>query len=257
MSDILRGKVIVNFGDSIFGKARPPKDISTYLAEISGATVYNVGFGGCRMSEHSLPHFDRFGMYRIADAVTTRDFSLQDESFSYEPIGEALPSYFTEGLATLKSIDFSKVDIATIAYGTNDFTAGQPLESADKCDTGAFGGALRYSIEKLRTAFPHIRFVICSQTYRFWRDKNGNFINDSDTCIENGNTLLDFVNKTKEIAEEYGLGYIDNYYGSGMNYGNRNECFSDTDGTHPIEYGRRLIAQNIKKELCEIIKNEK
>ncbi len=252
MSDILRGKIIVNFGDSIFGKARAPEDISTYLAEATGATVYNAGFGGCRMSEHSLLHFDRFGMYRIADAVTSRDFSLQDESFSYEPIGEALPDYFSKGLATLKSIDFSKVDIATIAYGTNDFTAEQPLESEDKYDTGSFGGALRYSIEKLQNAYPHINLVICSQTYRLWR-KGGEFISDSNTRTCGENKLIDFVAKTKEIAEEYGLYYIDNYNGSGISYETRNECFSDTDGTHPIEHGRRLIAANLAKELEKML----
>lgn len=247
----LSGKVIVNFGDSIFGKCRPPEDISTYLSEETGATTYNIGFGGCRMSEHSLKHFDRFGMYRIADAVTAGDFTLQDESFSYPPIGEALPDYFVEGLALLKSIDFSKVDIATIAYGTNDFTASRPLEGADRYDITSFGGAMRYSIEKLAKAFPHVKLVICSQTYRFWR-KDGVVLDDSNTRVCGENKLTDFVKKTKEIADEYSLFYIDNYNGDiVINESNRDICFSETDGTHPIIPGRKIIAKNIARELIE------
>ena len=249
MSDILHGKRIVNFGDSIFGNFRAPTDISSHLARITGAEVYNVGFGGCRMSKHDLPQFDRFSMYRLADCVTTRNFTLQDESFSYEPIGEALPQYFKGSLELLKSIDFSKVDIATIAYGTNDYTSERKLEGDGRYDTTAFGGAMRYSIERLREAYPNLKIVICSQTYRFWRDKAGNFTDDATTLLCGENTLLPFLAKTKEIAEEYGLYYIDNYNGSGICYDNRNDCFSATDGTHPIEYGRILIAENIAREL--------
>ena len=35
MAKSLNGKVIVNFGDSIFGNFRAPEDISSYIAEIT------------------------------------------------------------------------------------------------------------------------------------------------------------------------------------------------------------------------------
>ena len=103
----LENKIIVNFGDSIFGNFRAPEDISSYIAEITGAKTYNVGFGGCRMSVHSLPHFDKFCMYRIADAVTTRDFQPQEDAFDFVPRGEALPTYFRDSFELLRSIDFN------------------------------------------------------------------------------------------------------------------------------------------------------
>ena len=248
---MLKGKVIVNFGDSIFGNFRAPEDISSYLSDITGAKTYNVAFGGCRMGEHKLPQFDRFSMYRLASSVVSRDFSLQDESFSYEPIGEALPDYFKGSLETLKSIDFRTVDIITIAYGTNDYTAKMPLDNAnDRCDIKSFGGALRYSIETLREAFPKIKIVICSQLYRFWRDSDGNFTEDSDTRVLGGHKFSDFMRKTKEIADEYGLYYLDNYNGSGICKKNIDVCFSKTDGSHPLPAGRIMIAQNMAKELA-------
>ena len=71
----LKGKTIANFGDSIFGNRRPPNDVSTALAEITGATVYNLGFGGCRMAKHDT-NWDPFSMYRLADSIATNDFTV-------------------------------------------------------------------------------------------------------------------------------------------------------------------------------------
>ena len=250
MNKTLNGKIIVNFGDSIFGNFRAPTDISTFISEQTGAKVYNVGFGGCRMSAHPHPHYDKFCMYRLTDAVISKDFSMQDEAVKAEKIGEGLPDYFAGSLELLKGIDFSMVDIITIAYGTNDFFGDQPLNSEDRYDINSFGGAMRYSIEKLMKTFPDISIVICSQIYRSWNNEYGIKDEDSNSYVnESGYKLIDFVAKTKEIAEEYGLFYIDNYNGSGINMETRHLCFDGVDNTHPIEYGRRLVANNMSKEL--------
>lgn len=247
----LANKKIVNFGDSIFGNFRSPEDISSYLAEYTGATVYNLGFGGCRMSVHSLPQFDKFGMYRLTDAIISRDFTPQKDALEMVPFGEALPAYFKDSFELMRTIDFSEVDIATIAYGTNDFTAARPLEGAGKYDVTSYGGALRYSIERLMKAYPNMKLVLCSQLYRFWREKGtGVVIGDSDDRpMESGLYLRDFIKKTREIADEYSLFYIDNYTGSGINKETRDLCFSETDGSHPLPYGRKLIAENMAKDL--------
>ncbi len=249
MNDALKNKVIVNFGDSQFGNFRAPHDISTFISELTGAKTYNVGFGGCRMSPHLHDNYDKFSMYRIADAVTSGDFSLQDKAISDVNAKESLPSYFNYSLELLKSIDFSSVDIITVSYGGNDFMGGQPLDSIDKKDINSFGGALRYSIEKLAESFPEIQIVLCTQTYRFWNGQFGITDEDSNTYVnECGYKLLDFVAKTLEIAEEYGLRCIDNYNNSGINKDTRDLCFKG-DTIHPIEYGRRLIAENMSKSL--------
>ena len=247
----LKGKTIVNFGDSIFGNRRPPVDISTMLANLTGATVYNCGFGGCRMARHSLPNFDAFCMYRIADAVSSKDFSVQDAALIDKTASTPLPAYFAETTALLKSIDFSKVDIVTIAYGTNDYMGDVDLEdAADRYATRRFGGALRHSLEKLLTAYPQLKIFLCSQTYRFWMDESGVFIEDSDTRVNSdGVRLTDFVAKTEAVAAEYHIPFINNYHTLGMNRFTRSLFFSATDGTHPLENGCRLIAAHIAKEL--------
>jgi lysophospholipase L1-like esterase len=103
-------------------------------------------------------------------------------------------------------------------------------------------------VETLLNAYPHLKIFVCSQTYRFWVDSSNVFIDDSDTHVYGGAKLTDFVAKTKEVAKEYHLPYIDNY-DIGMNKYNRSYYFSATDGTHPLTTGCHLIAQHIAKEL--------
>ncbi len=244
----LYGKTIVNFGDSIFGNKRPPNDISTAIATATGATVYNCGFGGCRMANHNT-NWDAFSMYRLAYAIANNDFSLQDAVDVSSVSG--MPSYFSESRDLLKAIDFNKVDIITIAYGTNDFTANIDLDSeSDKYDCSTYAGALRYSIEQLLGAYPHLKIFVCGQAYRFWMDSENNFTEDSDSKLNSdGNKLTDFVAKTKDVSNEYKVKFIDNYYELGFNKCNRSHWFPDNDGTHPNIGGNRLMAEHIVSNL--------
>lgn len=246
----LNGKVIVNFGDSIFGMLREPYDISTKLAKLTRATVHNCAFGGCRMGKHVYSNYDAFGMYNIADAITSGDFTLQDQAIADTSATLPLQSNFPDALAVLKSIDFSKVDIITIAYGTNDFGGGLTLDNENNSqDTNTMAGALRYSIEKILTAFPQLKIFICSPTYRFWMDGNNEFVDDSDTHISNGKKLTDFVESQRDISTMYHLPFIDNYYDLGINKFNRTQYFSGADSTHQNQVGRDLIAENMASKL--------
>ncbi|MBR2926452.1 MAG: hypothetical protein IKC31_02615 [Clostridia bacterium] len=248
----LKGKVIVNLGDSIFGNYRGEDSVSSFLAEYTGGTVYNCAFGGCRMAKHSIANFDAFGMYRLADAIASGNFLVQEQAIEAGKVAATegqgkLPAYFEATLATLKSIDFSKVDIITIAYGTNDFTGGIALENeSDPYDTTKFAGALRYSIETILEAFPNVRIFVCSPTYRFWMDADGNFVEGSNTRTRaDGKKLTDFVAKSGEVATEYQLTFIDNYYALGINKYNKATYFPATDGTHLNPAGRELLARHI------------
>ena len=245
----LAGKTIVNFGDSIFGNARPPEDISTYIATMTGATVHNCGFGGCRMSYHPSENYDAFSMTKLADAISNNDFSLQDTAISNKD-GDSVPGYFTESVELLKSINFDNVDIITIAYGANDFNGVTLDNTNDKRSTRTFAGALRYSIETILTAYPHIRIFVCSPTYRFWMNDSYEFVEDSDTKKGGAYYLVtDIVEKAKEVAAEYKLPYIDNYHSVGINKFNRTTYFPATDGAHHNINGRKTIAAHIAKEL--------
>ena len=241
----LKFKQIANFGDSVFGNKRPPIDVSTYLANLTGATVYNLGFGGCRMSEHSA-NWDAFSMYQLADAIATKDFTVQDAVDVDNVSG--MPSYFKETRTLLESIDFSTVDVITIAYGTNDFTAGVALDNqSDPDDTTTFCGALRYSLDKIMDAYPQAHIFVCTPTWRFWIE-GGEFAYDSDTHEISGQLLTAFVAAAKDVSEEYHVNCIDNYE-LGINKLNRSHWFPSNDGTHHNKYGAELIAQHMASEM--------
>lgn len=244
------GKKIVNFGDSIFGNARPPQDISTFIATLTGATVYNCGFGGCRMGYHTAEQFDAFSMYRLADAIADNDWDLQDTALS----GENIPSYFSTALTLLKSIDFSEVDIVTISYGTNDFSGGLRLGGDNFYSTDY---ALKYSIETLLTAFPNLRIFVCMPMYRVYF-ATGTYTVEDDTntkeiesWVGGGGTykLTDFIEAERDVCKETQTPVLDTYYDLGINLWNWTKYIPATDGTHHNETGRKLIAEYIASHI--------
>ena len=255
----LAGKTIVNFGDSIFGtanKEQPRDTISYFLAGYTGATVYNMGFGGCRMAKHpsTKTTWDAFSMYRLADAICTGDFSYQDAAFQKEAEKEAsdLLPYFEKSINLLKTIDFNDVDIITIGYGTNDYTGDVVIDNDSGYDCTTLLGAMRYSIELLQKTYPHISIFICTPTYRAWLGSAPEYpvINDSnDHTNGKGNCLGDFTSALYDCAAEYNLPVIDLYSELGINRQNRSHYFPTHDGTHHNVFGQDLIAKKIAEEL--------
>ena len=235
---------ILNCGDSIYGNYSGSTSISGYISSLSGAITINGGFGGCRMSQHA-EYWDAFSMYRLADAFVSGDWSLQDQAIASST---NLPYYFSDRLSQLKELDLNTIDILTIAYGTNDYTAGVELDNVlNPTDTTTFKGALRYSLEKLMTAYPHLKILVCSQAYRFWGTEDGEFIEDSDTKYYNAsqNTLPDFVKATEEVCKDYKVLFLNQYDNMGINKFNRYYYFTKTDGTHPNETGRKRHAERV------------
>ncbi len=172
-------KNIVNFGDSIFGNYKGETSISGVIEKNIDANVYNCGFGGCQMRKRSNVQWDKFSMYKLADAICSGDWSEQEAVATGGVSG--MPDYFIETVNMLKAIDFSTVDIITIAYGLNDFTIEEkkkPDNPDDKYDVTTTAGALRYSVEKIMDRYPHIRIVIIPPIFRVWfSETNTNPIN--------------------------------------------------------------------------------
>ena len=251
----LLGKKVVCFGDSIFGMFRGVigYDISIpqIIADKTGASCFNVGFGGCRMTPHEPP-YDPFSMYNLADAIVSGDWTTQDNSVATYT---GLPSYFSEHLERLKRIKWENIDILTIAYGTNDYTASQPIDATEGTfdkEYEYYKGALHYSIEKLLTAYPHLKIVVVTPTYRWFLDAALAYSHDCDDEAAKNDLaylLKDYVAACKEVCEKYHIHCVDNFSGIGMNKYNRLQYFDSTDGTHPKREGRTLLAQHIADEL--------
>ncbi len=251
---VLTNKKIVNFGDSIFGNYRDTseadKSISKMISERTGATVYNAGFGGCRMATHSN-FWDAFSMHSLADSIATGNWAKQDQAL-IDGAG-TLPSYFSETLTMIKNINFNEIDILTIGYGTNDYSGNIFIEHNPAFqDVDYFKGALRYSISTILSAKPHIKIVVISPMWR-WFLPDGVYSYDSDDVELSKNTrdhiLPDYVSACEEISRECHVLYLDNYYSLGINKYNYLEYFPPTDGTHPNLSGRELRANRIVGQL--------
>lgn len=240
----LSGKTVVCFGDSLFGMHRDSTSAPANIALKTGATVHNVGFGGCRMSVHPTAGYAAFSMWALAKAIAENTWAAQDGE---APNGS---SYFREQLDLLQSIDFDEVDMVVIHYGTNDFTAGGGVamdnaDDPDDCNT--LCGALRYSVEKLLGAYPKLQIFVSLPVFRYWTADDGTITYSDDYINSSGQTLPEFVEALRGVAEEYHLPVIDGYHGMGINEFNAYAFLSD--GTHHNEDGRKLFGEFIGGQL--------
>ena len=143
-------------------------------------------------------------------------------------------------LDTLKSVDFSAVDMIVIMYDLNDYMDDRPvMDENNDINLITWNGALNASIQLIQQTFPHIRIVVLSPAYGQFTDENGNVINADTEDLGNG-TLPDYVLHEIDVAMANGVSIIDNYYGA-VSENQAAECL--TDGWHLTEAGRRRIAQ--------------
>jgi lysophospholipase L1-like esterase len=201
--------------------------------------TYNVGFGGCRMGRHESD-WDWFSMYKLVDAVVSGNFTNQETAAA----GKVVPDRFVEQTAKLKAINFRTVDYVTIAYGTNDVWSNYAGDSAnpDVLDATKYMSAVRYVVKTLLTAFPHLKIMLITPTFR------NDLVPDSDSytfCTDD--KLTDFVNNLKVVGKELKVPVCDNYYEIGIN--KYNSTYYLSDGVHPTESGRMLIASKIAGQL--------
>jgi len=243
---ILTGRTIVCFGDSLFGMHRDDTSVPSRIADISGATVYNVGFGGCRMSKHPSSGYDEFGMWALSDALAARDWSAQDAAVMN---GEG---YFQTQLEQLKDIDFQSVDAVVIHYGTNDFAGNAPLDSdQDPYSVYTLCGALRYSLRALEEQYPHLQVVVSLPLYRFWNVQDGSLVYADEYYNQNGDRLSDVVDHMKTVCDEEGVVALDGYREVGITRETAAQYLSD--GVHLTEEGRRLFGDYLAQKLSEVI----
>lgn len=248
----LLGKKIVCFGDSITGNYRFGDNYPYQIEQKTGAEVYNVGFGGCRMelANDSNAYTNPFSMVGLADSIVSESESKWD-SQDASAGSFAAPYQIRARLTILKSIDFSNVDIVTIAYGTNG--VGLPLDDEnDPLNTYTFAGATRYAIKTLLTKYPHLRIVLIAPIYRWYSATS----DDGDTHEISGQTLLDRVNKLISVGNELKIPTIDLYHSLGINKYNYTGYFGDddepTDGTHINSFGREQYGSRVGGELMRL-----
>jgi lysophospholipase L1-like esterase len=110
------------------------------------------------------------------------------------------------------------------------------------------------AISTLQTAFPNLKVVLISPTWRLWytvNDGSGVYLEDSDSKDWGGGTLIDYCESLKNIADELHVKYVD-AYNIGINRYNYPRYFNSTDGTHHDVAGRRLLAEYLARQLIAL-----
>ena len=209
---------VVNLGDSIFGNNEKPWDLGTYIQNITGMKDANCGYGGTTARVIPSGNMSPLGLPSIVDCIVSEDFSSLQTPAYWANLHE-----YRYGVPTLLfgMVDFSGIEIITMAYGTNDWNSNTPLDNTDnRLDTSTYKGGLRYAVENLQTKYPDITLIMLSPIFRYWSNSSdySTVDQDSDTRTNSlGLKLTDYVNAMQEVAEEYHLPYFDNYKGIGLN----------------------------------------
>jgi lysophospholipase L1-like esterase len=224
----LAGKRIVCFGDSVTGGGNYPR----VIADRTKAVVTNAGVGGTRMAAHGNPGYDAFSMYRLADGIATGDWSLQ---YTHRGIGGAAYS-------KLSAIDWADIDIITIAFGQNDFASNVGIGQDSDNDGTTFKGAINYSVEKILSAYPHIKIAFLCPTWRARITSEDSLESDSNPN-SGGIFLIEYVDAIKSRAAHFKLPVLDLYRESGIN--SLTNEFYLSDGLHPTDAGYELLGHKI------------
>lgn len=127
------------------------------------------------------------------------------------------------------------VDLITIFGGVNDFnrSPSTTLGILGDNDFTTFYGAVETTISRVIELFPYVPLVIISPL-------------PMSTQLDVNTTFKKYVNAIKEVANKYGVLFIDLYNESGFQVYNATfRAKFITDGIHPNENGHKRLANRI------------
>lgn len=243
---------IVSLGDSLFGNNQKPYDLTTYIQNATNLKSANCGFGGTRASETTVEQYKPLCFCNIADCINTGDWSTINIDWA-TLYGD---NVFMVNKDLLININWDKVKIMTVAFGTNDMNGNVTIDNeSNPLDKTTYKGSLRYGIEKILSAYPNITIVMLSPLYRYRAvgDDYSQIDYDSDTGNGQGNFIMQpYLEAMRDVAEEYHLPFFDNYNGVGLNKLTAPHWLRD--GTH-INYtvGPYKIGSRIGEEIATIL----
>ena len=218
-------KTILFFGDSITENSDYPERVALKI----GMRAINVGFGGCRMAQHA-PNYDPFSMYRLVDYIKSGDFS--GLMTAAEELNTSAGDNNIPIVQRLIDVDFSKVDIIVIGYGTNDYGGNIPIGTNDDTDGTTFKGAINKTVSTLLTKYPHIKIMFNTPFYRNRFESVDDGLNSDNYVNEAGCKLQDYVDALVEIGEIHHVPVFNLMSESGINKYNQSTYLAD--GLHPI-----------------------
>ena len=228
---------LVFLGDSIFDNNRDGTGVPYLTAKQCEADVYNLAIGGTSASieEGEVSDIEKWtsrGLCGVANAMGKR---IPTDIFQGTRTGELLDN---------PHIDFSQTDYFIVEYGTNDFFRGVRQSDSDAYNLHTYGGALRYSVSRLREVAPDATIIFCSPMHaQFYKD--GYLVGDGNTTNNGQGTLFDYAGTCNYVANEQGALFFNAYLDLGITGYTAEEYLED--GVHLTDAGRQLYADALAK----------
>lgn len=224
----LSGKRLVFFGDSVIGNFTDSASIPGVVAGLSGASVFNCGYGGNTATENPEAPIALPG---IAKAFAEGDLSaLPRETQVYRGVSAYLSEDFPDSSG--ENLCF------VINYGLNDYFLGLTVSSEeDPMDTATYSGAIRTAVDTLRTSFPNAQIILCTPSYC-------HYYQDGTQPHGDGKYVLkDYVDSVLSLSQELRVDVLDTYHDLGVDGGNWSQYLPDQ--VHPNAAYRYLIGKSL------------
>lgn len=219
---------IIFFGDSVIGNYTDSTSIPEVVAGLTGADVYNCGYGG---NSAALGPDQIIAFAGIAESFANRDLSkLPLDIQAYQGISAYLSS-------PLQNDNLCIV----VNYGLNDYFKGYPMDSeTNPQDVTTFCGAIRTAVGAIRAAHPNAQIILCTPSccafYEFGTEPHG----------EEGYVLEDYAETILSLSEELNTSVLDVYHAFPISRDNWTE-YLIPDQIHPNEAYRYLIGTELSR----------
>lgn len=147
------------------------------------------------------------------------------------------------------TIDFSECDLATLAWGINDWHYNCEIGdiSSSRKGDGTMVGNMIYCIEKILTDNPKCKIIVIlpQNVSAFGGNIESNW--GLGTSLETSGTLQNVIDAQISVCEYYGIQYIDQTKSGIVNRFNIKLLLPD--GLHPAEDGYINMARYISKQI--------
>lgn len=224
----LNGKSIAFIGDSIVEGGNYPE----LIGEQYGATIHKFGFGGCRASYYptNTLGYNLQCLWNIAKCINSGDYSSLISGAEYTRDNHSDNN--VPQATAMSTLDWSKVDILCIAFGTNDWTSQNGLGSDLVADSEGktYKGALCYAVEQIQSKYPHLQIVLIGMSFRL-RLSSTPEKNSDNTANDLGEYLDHYQQALIDVGEKYHIPVFDMYRNSGLNSMNYSHYLQDA--VHP------------------------
>ena len=214
---------IVFVGDSIFGNYTDSTSIPEATRSLTGARVYNCGYGGNSASLNDGREISFPGIAR----------QLGEKSIEELPVGTQLyegAKRFEEEYNPQRKRQF------VINYGLNDYFSGYPARG-DAEDITCYYGAMNVGIRHLKEAYPDAEILLCTPTYTTY------FEEGTQSEGTQGSDEEEYVEVVLELGKIWNIPVLDGYHTFGIYEENQAEYLDD--GCHFNEKGRFFYAERI------------